>query len=396
MPPLVALLACAAFLAASPASDDPPQRRLDALRREAAGARPPAPRAMSDRLTGIGDEFLREGKFAEAIELFSEALGLDPENGRAIAQLVVAYLDTGDLEFADFYLEQATASVRRRQPPPEVFRTIGDLFESHHRMTEAVAAWDYFRRLKGSDPAVEKKLDRARAELSLGVPQRVRTSDRISLYTDASVPDSVAARVEEYLESELAKLSAFFSSPDEGATHVVILYEGRAYFSLVSIPNWVSGIFDGKIRVSTESPVRWSTELAGVLSHELAHSYLRSVSRGHAPAWLHEGLGQWFQAQRIPREDLRRWFARHEVLSLEQMEALLAGRADRERTRNVYLEALGLTEFLIGENGSGAMACLVRDLGDGVPFEEALRRETGLTSRELVSRWKGAMTVPRG
>ncbi|MEP7131612.1 MAG: hypothetical protein ABI914_00510 [Acidobacteriota bacterium] len=227
------------------------------------------------------------------------------------------------------------------------------------------------------------------------MPQRVRTSDRLSLYTDASIEDSVATRVEEHLESELAKLAAFFSSPDDVGTHVVILYEGRAYFSLVSIPKWVSGIFDGKIRVSIESPARWSNELAGVLSHELAHSYLRSVSRGHAPAWLHEGLGQWFQAQRIPRGELRQWFARHEVLSLEQMDALLVRRTDRERTRDVYLEAFGLTEFLIDEKGPGVIACLVRDLADGVSFHEALRRETGLSPRDLVSHWKRAIGLSR-
>ena len=393
-PPLALVIACVASVAASSAWDEPPQQRLNALRREASGPRPPVPRAMSDRLTGIGADLLLEGKVAEAIELFSEAVGHDPDNGLALAQLVIAYLQNGDLQFADFYLEQATASVRRRNPPAELFRTIGDLFESRHRMGEAVSSWDYFRRLGGSDAAVDSKLDRARGELSLGRPQRVRTSDRVSLYTDASLPDSVATRVEAHLDAELARLAAFFSSPEKVGTQVVILYDGRAYFSLVSIPNWVSGIFDGKIRVSIESPGRWSTELAGVLSHELAHSYLRSVSRGRAPAWLHEGLGQWFQEQRIPRDELRHWFAQHEVMSLKKMDLVLARRGDREQTRDVYLEAFGLTEFLIDQKGTGVIACLVRDLGEGVAFEEALRREAGLSPRDLVSDWRRAIGLP--
>jgi hypothetical protein len=36
------------------------------------------------------------------------------------------------------------------------------------------------------------------------------------------------------------------------ASQVVVLHSGRAYFSLVSAPDWVSGAYDGKIRISVE------------------------------------------------------------------------------------------------------------------------------------------------
>jgi tetratricopeptide (TPR) repeat protein len=384
------ILILVSFVAAAPQKPGL-QERLDALRREAAGRNPPSPHVLSERLTAIGNEFVRDGRFPEAIELFSEALGYDPESGDALSELIIAYLHNGDVEFADFYLEQATAGGVSRSSTPDRYRTIGDLFASLHRLEEAVSAWDSFRRLGGSDPALDARLDRARRELSIRQPQRVRTSDRLLLYTDASISEAVTDRVEEHLEAELETLRRFFASDEQVDTQVVVLYDGRGYFSLVSIPTWVSGVFDGKIRVSLESPARWSAELAGVLSHELAHSYLRAVSRGRAPAWLHEGLGQWFAGERLPRRDLGSWFSRQKVRSIGEMDAFLAHRTDREGARDVYLEALGLTQFLIEERGTGAVRCLVADLGAGIPFEEAVRRQTAWTGEQLVSHWKAAI-----
>jgi hypothetical protein len=47
------------------------------------------------------------------------------------------------------------------------------------------------------------------------------------------------------------------------------------------------------------------------------------------------------------------------------MEGNLARRGDRAAARSNYVEALGIVEFLIERNGAGALACLVRGLGEG-------------------------------
>jgi hypothetical protein len=70
------------------------------------------------------------------------------------------------------------------------------------------------------------------------------------------------------------------------------------------------------------------------------------------------------------------------------MEGNLAGRADRAAARLNYVQALAIVEFLVERHGSGAIACLVRGLGEGRSFSEALRAETGLTPDELFRRWR--------
>jgi hypothetical protein len=70
------------------------------------------------------------------------------------------------------------------------------------------------------------------------------------------------------------------------------------------------------------------------------------------------------------------------------MEGNLARRGDRAAARTNYIQALGLVEYLIERHGSGSLACIVRDLGEGRSLAEALRLETGLTPDELLRRWK--------
>lgn len=384
----VCLLLAASVVTAQPDSASAAAdraRRLAKLWREVESARPPAAAEISRRLTDIAMEYLGQNDPAQASELLSEAVVRDPDNGIALANLILAYLKNEDFDFADFYLEQATQTADRRNPDPKVYFAIGDLYAARNRLQEAVSAWDYYVRLGGGDPVALAKLERARRELSVKQGQRLLSGDHFALYTDAAISEDVAARVEENLEQEYRTQSEFFGAPLAGGPQVVILYEGRAYFSLVSIPTWVSAIFDGKIRVSLEAPARWTPRLQAVLSHELTHAFIRHGSGGHAPGWLHEGLAQWFEGKRMMRSELRQVFARQPLRTLADMEGSLARRGIPAIAQSNYIEALGLIEYLIQERGPGAVACLVRALGTGDTLEEALVRETGFTSPELLA-----------
>jgi len=366
-------------------------RRLAELRQKVESGHPPAAAEISTRLTDIALEYQKENDLPQAIELLSEAVGRDPGNGIALANLILAYLKQEDFEFAGFYLELATQTTARRQPNPDVYRTIGDFYAARYRLEDAVTAWDYYILLGGADPSVLARVERTRRELSVTPGQRLLESDHFALYTDSVISPEVAARAEEHLEQEYRRQSNFFADELDGR-QVVILYEGRAYFSLVSVPTWASGVFDGRIRVSLEAPSAWTPAFQNVLSHELTHAFIRHASGGRAPGWLHEGLAQWFEGKRVLRGEFRQMLARQPFYSLAEMEGNLARRADRAATRSNYVEALGLVEYLMQGRGPGAIACVVSGLGQGSTLEGALLRETGFTPAELLAgfrNWAG-------
>ncbi len=372
---------------ASNSDDTRLERELAAVRRSFAGVVPgsgEAPR-LASRLAEIGRAYLDRGDVGRAQELLEEAYGLDEENGLTLAELTLAYIRSEDFDFARFYLE--LAEKRAPQAPPEAYAVLGDAYYSWNRLDDAVVAWDHFRRLGGSDPRVLARLERAREELSLSSRQRFLDGDDFAFFFDAAIPRELVERAEAHLRRAYAEQAEFFGRKLP-STQIVLLYARRSYFALVSVPEWVSGVFDGKVRIAMDPDGGFTPALAGVLSHELAHALVRASSRDRAPGWLHEGLAQWWEGKRIARGEFRASFRGSAPVSLSSMEGNLARRGDRAAARNNYVEALGVVEYLMQERGPGAVACVVADLGDGVSIDDALRRETGLSSEELVSRWK--------
>ncbi len=387
---LLLALAAAARPEPLPAVEPAPQlaRELEALRKRPAPSEPGTPRAreLARDLGRIAEGYLEIGETGRAIELLEEAYGWDEQNGMVLAELTLAYVREENFPFARFYLE--LAEQRAALAPPEIYATLGDVYYALHRVEDAVLAWEQFQRLDGNDPAVVKRLARARQEQSLSRGQRLLQEADFSIYSDEAISPAVVERIADRLAESYRIQSAFFQTRLEGP-QVVVLYAGRAYFSLVSVPEWVGGVFDGKIRISIDLDLGVTPALDGVLTHELAHALVRKASGDRAPGWLHEGLAQWAEGKRLVVGDFREIFASgRKPASLSQMEGNLARKADRGAARANYGQALGLVEYLIEHRGSGAVVCLLRDLAEGLSIEEGLRREAGLTASQLVAAWK--------
>ncbi len=54
---------------------------------------------------------------------------------------------------------------------------------------------------------------------------------------------------------------------------------------------------DGKLRIPISGLSSMTPELAHVLKHELAHSFIARLSGGRCPPWLHEGIAQFLEPQ---------------------------------------------------------------------------------------------------
>jgi tetratricopeptide (TPR) repeat protein len=387
---LLAWSLAAAFAHAAPAmaaGSDPLHERLRAVRLRSEGVRPgtAAARSIAAELSEIGAAYLEKREFGRAVELLGEALGFDSDNGIVLALLTLAYVRQEEFDFARFYLDLALQ--RAPRAPPRAYEILGEVYYSWNRLEEAVLAWEHFRQLGGDNPETLKRLARARQELSLASGQRSLEGEGFTLFWDPAIGAEEIRQISERLAESYREQSDFFERRLP-ASQIVILYAGRAYFSLVSVPDWVSGMFDGKIRVSLDPDGGLSPELVAVLSHELAHAFVRHVSADRAPGWLHEGLAQWWEGRRLMRSEIHDAFRGRSPHPLAELNGNLARRADRAAARTNYVEALGLVEYLVEQYGSAAVACFTRDLGEGRSLAESLRLEFGLTADELFRRWK--------
>lgn len=355
-------------------------RRAEGVSRGTRGAR-----RIAAELEEIGRDCLARGQIGQAIELLGEALALDEDNGVVLAELTLSYVRIEDYEAAAFYLR--LAEDRATRAPPEIYAVLGAIYDSLHRLDDAVAAWSESVRLGGQEATLLRRLARARDELALARGQRSVVSESFTIFAEPAVPEELARATAQMLEATHRDLAAFLGARLP-AGQVVVLYVGRSYFSLACAPDWVSGVYDGKIRLSVEPDSGTPEVFAAVMAHELAHALIRHVSRDRAPGWFHEGLAQWLEGRRIPRWEIRWVMGAHPTQSIEALEAGLASVLDRAQARALYAESLSLIEYLAAIRGEGVLACIVARLGEASSLSEALRAETGLSPGELYSGWR--------
>ena len=381
---------------APPARDDAAPA-LDALRREIAGPHPPPLPEQSRRLAGIGKRYLEAGDEARAIELLSEALADDPDDSAAAAALTLAYVRHGDLEFAEFYLEEAIQTSRMHPGDANVFRELGELYAERNRTSEALRAWEEALRLGGDDPSIRARMAKLRRDWAYGHGQQYLEGSDFEVFYDPGVSVDAVESTLRFLDGRRTDLAGFFDGP-LATLPVVILYQGRRYFTWMDTPDWVGGVYDGRIHVPVPPDGAEAESYRGLLSHELAHAFITEISRGRAPGWLQEGVAQYVEGKRISAEEAAKSLA---VIPFESVSALSSSftqRTDRDRARAAYRLALFCVEELVRARGPAAVSCILRDLGDGAPVEAAIRAETGTPLAALESGWRTALrgAVPRG
>lgn len=376
---------------AAPPSDS--TERLHQLRREQRTGSPVPAAELSRRLNDIAAAYLSESRVGEAIELLGEAVTVDPENGPALANLTLAYVRSGDYEFAEFYLRQARENPRRVSPRPEVYSVLGNAYAAANRVEDAIEAWEEARSLGDDSPGLRRRIEQARTEWAYAHGQKFYSGERFSFVYDPVITDRDVALADSSLETSVDALSDFFFSPPPDRI-IVILYAGRRYFHLLETPDWVAGFFDGKIRVPVEPGTSETEAFAGLLRHELAHAFLHRLSRGRAPSWLQEGLAQYVEGRRVGVEEIRRLGVTNLARFLEDSEQDFHQRVDREKARRAYMLSLSYVQSLIRSGGAGAVVCLAAELGEGRGFAESFRQQLGADSRELEAAWRKELETP--
>ena len=297
------LLLCQDASSAVSRADAARDHAIASLHRRAAAAAPGTEegKRVAAELGAFGSADLRDGRIGSATELLAEAYALDGDNGLLLAELTLAHARGEDFDGARFYLRLAEQRINRA--PPEIYAVLGQVYYALNRLDDAIAAWGEAVRFGGQDPPMLRSLARARDELALTRGQRTRARENFSIFADPTIPEELLESVGAVLEAAYREESALLGERLPGP-QVVVLYAGRSYFALASVPDWVSGFYDGKIRISIEPDERPDYVLAGVLAHELAHALIRRRSGGRAPAWLQEGLAQWCEGRRLPRREI--------------------------------------------------------------------------------------------
>jgi len=131
---------------------------------------------------------------------------------------------------------------------------------------------------------------------------------------------------------------------------------------------------DGKLRIPVEGLNGVSADMAKVLKHELAHSFIREVTHGRCPQWLNEGVAQAVEPRSTAPmgRSLAMLFSAHREIPLQLLEGGFTSFSGGAATV-AYAESLAAVEHIRDTYGFSDVVQILQRIGQGMTTEQALR-----------------------
>ena len=131
---------------------------------------------------------------------------------------------------------------------------------------------------------------------------------------------------------------------------------------------------DGKLRIPINGLNSLTPQLAHVLKHELAHSFITQLSAGRCPPWLHEGIAQLLEPKSLRGEGhrLSLLFQAQRNLPLNTLESSFL-RLSGDQANLAYAESLAAVSYINDAYGLSDIQSILQRIGQGSSTEAALR-----------------------
>lgn len=308
---------------------------------------------------------VKAGKSQVAIDAFREAIRLDPKNAWL-------YLGAGTAEFlARHDPEAKTALEQALDLDPKLTRARAQLAQVIKRQgdsAEAIRLYELVAIDLPDDKGVRDTLDRWKRERELHDRMRLEIGDHFTVSFEGAQDAAMAAQALESLNRAFWRICDVFGAFPPRSIPVV-LYSGEQFRDVTRSPQWAVAAFDGIIRVPMRGAGEKGEDLDRVLSHEFAHALIRSMATRGLPTWLNEGLASALESDSLD------WATANiakasKVPSLDVLAAPFS-KMNGAQAQVAYAMSALAARRLLDEAGGATVAALLRDLGDGVPFEDA-------------------------
>jgi tetratricopeptide (TPR) repeat protein len=318
-----------------------------------------------EALVQQGTAALDERRFAEAMEAFTEAAKLLPqEPGIWFAAGVAAFM-LGQNDDAEAWLERA---LKLDPGFANASLWLGELQYREGRVREAIATYE--AALERS-PEVQQLADRLaawRKELQLQDRFYESRGAHFRVLFEGPADEALARRVVERLEAAYWRIGAALTAyPPNPIT--VVLYTTEQFRDITRLPAWTAAVYDGRIRVPIRGALEQIDELDRVLAHELVHAMVAMLGGRNVPVWVNEGLATVFEPAGTDEAEtvLSRTQARPPLQQLHGSFFALSG----PDARVAYAFSARAVRRMIELRGTPAVVELLRDLARGAEFAPA-------------------------
>lgn len=310
------------------------------------------------------------GNIAQARHYFDDALRYQPENSTILIYYAAILVRTGNAAQALSYAQRA---VRSAPDSPDAYTMLGYAQLASDRTKDAIASWKRSLELR-PDGSVQQLLAKAQREDTVESDFAQHESSHFVLhYEGKQTAESFRGQILAALESDYDDLARDLGNPPHDSI-LVTLYTEQAFFDVTHAPNWSGAINDGKLRIPVSGLSSVTPELARVLKHELAHSFINQLSGRRCPPWLHEGVAQLLEPKSLGGDghQLSLLYKAQRNIPLNALEGSFM-RFSGVEAYVAYAESLAAVSYINDAYGMGDIQRILQQLSQGNSTEAALR-----------------------
>jgi tetratricopeptide (TPR) repeat protein len=326
---------------------------------------------LSATINFIAGKFeFEHGNIAQSKSYFESALRFQPENSTILIYYAALLVRTGNAAQALPYAQRA---VRSAPESPDAYTMLGYAQFASDHTKEAVASWKRSLELR-PDATVQQFLAKAQREETVESSFSQGESSHFVLhYEGRQTSETLRTQILEALESDYDDLVRDLGNPPRDNI-LVTLYTEQAFFDVTHAPTWSGAINDGKLRIPVSGLSSMTPELAHVLKHELAHSFITQLSGGRCPPWLHEGIAQLLEPKSLGGDGhaLAQLFKAQREVPINALEGSFQSFSGSQ-AYVAYAESLAAVSYINDSYGMSDVQRILQRLSQGNSTESALR-----------------------
>jgi len=310
------------------------------------------------------------GNIAQARGYFDSALRFQPDNSTILIYYSALLVRTGSAAQALTYAQRA---VRSAPQSADAYTMLGYTQFASDRTKDAIASWKRSLELR-PDAAVQQLLAKAQREENAESEFSQNESSHFVLhYEGKQTSEGLRSQILAALESDYDDLARDLGTPPRDNI-LVTLYTEQAFFDVTRAPTWSGALNDGKLRIPISGLSSLTPELAHVLKHELAHSFINQLSGGRCPPWLHEGIAQLLEGKSLGGDghQLSLLFKAQRNIPLNALEGSFM-RFSGTEAYVAYAESLAAVSYINDSYGMGDIQRILQRISQGSSTEASLR-----------------------
>lgn len=334
------------------------------------------------------------GKIEDAVEQLQEALRVDPANAQLKTNLATIHLKAAQEAYRAHRLPEAkrlaNAALAVTPNNADPYVLLGEIEYDGQHLKEAKAAWEKALALRPDRVEVRTKLSQLNQELPVE-----STFEKLSqLYFDLRYTGQLERASGFDIQDMLLKArrevgSDFAFWPTRKI--VVLLYTAGEFRRLrQQAPEWSAGQYDGKIRVPLPGQDLDLQTVTHTLYHEYTHAVVYDLTKGFLPTWFNEGLAEYeaWKHDEPPWTLLRQALTEGRLISWPALSTQFSASSSMMQAGLAYEQAHNIVRYLAERYSFWRIKRLLKAVGEGTPFDQALQAEFRLKPARLEENWR--------